>query len=151
MVSPTREPLPENYVEQLDHYVASGDRGDAVALTLTKAAEVPAEVVDQMRSSPFWPAMEAVAHTLAYDGRVMGNTMSGDPSTLQRWSTLHTPALVIDGGASPAWARDAVARLVEVLPTATRETLDGMTHDVAPEALAPVMRRYLSRVAETRT
>lgn len=48
----------------------------------------------------------------------------------------------IDGGASPPWARDATAALAERLPHPQRRTLDGQTHEVEPEALAPVLEEF---------
>jgi hypothetical protein len=40
---------------------------------MTNVVGVPAEYIAPMRSEPFWPAFEAVAHTLAYDGAIMGD------------------------------------------------------------------------------
>jgi len=39
---------------------------------MTQAAEVPAEFAAQMRNEPFWPTVEAVAHTLIYDTAIVG-------------------------------------------------------------------------------
>ena len=38
------------------------------------------------------------------------------------------PTLVMDGGKSPAWMRNATRGLAEVLPNATYRTLPGQTH-----------------------
>jgi pimeloyl-ACP methyl ester carboxylesterase len=88
--------------------------------------------------------MEAVAHTLPYDGAVMGDTVSGNPLPAERWTSVTMPTLVIDGGASPEWVRNAVRRLLEVLPDARHRTLEGQTHDVDPEVLAPVVQEFLA-------
>ncbi|GLX00019.1 hypothetical protein [Microtetraspora sp. NBRC 16547] len=125
--------------------MAEGRRGDAVELFLAAAVDMPAEYVTPMRESPIWLVFEAVAHTLPYDAAVMGDTMSGDPSTLKKWASVTTPTIVIDGGASPAWARNAVQALADILPNARRRTLNGQTHDVAPEVLAPVLAEFFTR------
>lgn len=64
VVDDSRPPLPGDYVQQLDASVADGRPGDAVALFMTAAAGVPGEMVAEMREAPFWPAVEAVAHTI---------------------------------------------------------------------------------------
>ena len=101
IVDDSRPPVPKDYVSQLDALVASGRRGDAVAYFLTTGVGVPADIVAAMRQQPFWPAFEAVAHTLAYDGRVLGDTQSGSRAPLARWATVTVPTLVIDGGQTP--------------------------------------------------
>ena len=79
VVDDSRPPGPADYVQRLDAAVAAGRPGDAVELFMTGAVGMPAEAVAGLRQSPFWPALEAVAHTIAYDGRIMGSTMSGQP------------------------------------------------------------------------
>ncbi len=127
-----------NLAAQYTELTSSGRRGDAVELFMSKAMGVPAEVVTQMRQAPMWPGLEAVAHTLAYDATIMGD---GSLPT-RRAASVTVPTLVINGGASPAWARNAVQALADVLPNAQRRTLEGQTHDVAPEVLAPVLEKF---------
>jgi pimeloyl-ACP methyl ester carboxylesterase len=137
-----REPLPDDYVERLAEVSASGRRGDAVEYFLTSGPGVPPEVVAGMRNEPFWPAMEKIAHTLAYDGAVMGDTMAGRPLPTERWASVTVPTLVMDGDQSPAWARNSVAALVDVLPNAERRSLEGQDHGAASEVLAPVLVEF---------
>ena len=144
MVDDTRPPLPEDYRERLTELLAADRRGDAVELFLTEAVGVSAETVAPMRGAPFWSAFEAVAHTLPYDDAIMGDTMHGEPLPAGAWASVTIPTLVADGDASPAWARNAVAALVEVLPGARRRTLEGQTHQVDPEVLAPVVEEFLA-------
>jgi pimeloyl-ACP methyl ester carboxylesterase len=144
IVDDTRPPAPEDYLARFNELVATGRRGDAVALFLTQGAGVPAEVVAQMREQPFWPAFEAVAHTLPYEASFMEGTTSGKPLPAERWAAVTIPALVLDGGASPAWMRHAAQALADVLPNAQRRTLEGQQHDVAPEALVPVLMEFFA-------
>ena len=144
VVDATRPPVPRDYVETITRLVTAGRRGDAVEYFMAEAVGVPRETVARMREAPFWPAMEAVAHTLPYDGAVMGDTVAGDPLPAGRWTSVTMPALVIDGGASPEWARNAVRALAEVLPDARHHTLEGQTHDVDPEVLAPVVQEFFA-------
>ena len=59
------------------------------------------------------------------------------------------PTLVMDGGKSPVWMRNATRALAGVLPNATYRTLDGQTHMVKPKALAPPLVEFFSRNATT--
>jgi pimeloyl-ACP methyl ester carboxylesterase len=144
IVDDTRAPAPEDYVKQINELVSSGRRGDAVEYFMTKAADVPAEYVAQMRSAPFWQGMEARAHTLAYDGAIMGNMLSGHPLPADRWASVMIPALVMDGGDSPAWVHNGVQAILDLLPHAQRRTLAGQTHAVNPEVLAPVLAEFFA-------
>jgi pimeloyl-ACP methyl ester carboxylesterase len=144
VVDDSRSPVPDDYVAQLDRLVSEGRRDGAAEYFLTKAAGVPAEFVAPMRDDPGWSVMEGVAHTLAYDGRIMGDTMSGKPLPAGRWASVTTPTLVIDGGASDAFMRNGADALAELLPEAERRTLPGQTHAVSADALAPVVQQFFA-------
>ena len=144
IVDDSRPPLPKDYVERLTELASTGRRGDAVEYFMTQAMGTPAEAVAGMRGAPFWPALEGVAHTLAYDGTVMGDTMSGNPEPLKRWASVGVPTLVMVGGESPPYQQHAVRALVEILPEAQLRTLEGQTHDAAPEILGPVLDEFFA-------
>ena len=143
IVDDSRPLLPADYVTHLDDLVSEGRRGDAVEFFMTTGVGVPVEVVAGMRDQPFWSSLEATAHTLAYDGTIMGDTMGGSPAPLRRWGSVGVPALVMDGGASPDWQRNAVRALVEVLPNARHLTLESQGHGPDPEVLAPALMPFL--------
>jgi pimeloyl-ACP methyl ester carboxylesterase len=144
IVDDSRPPLPDDYVQHLDELVANGRRAEAVEYFMTVGVGVPAEAIPSMKDSPFWPSLEAIAHTISYDGRVMGDNMAGKPLSSDRWSTVTNPALVIDGGASPPSLRNAVRALVDVLPNAKRLTLEEQTHEVDPAVLTPVLVEFFT-------
>ena len=142
VVDGSRPPLPAGYVEHLDRLTVEGRSGDAVEYFMTAGVGLPAEVAAGMREEPYWSALEALARTIAYDGRIMEDTMGGRPLPGDRWDSVAVPTLVMDGEDSPDWARTAVAALVDVLPNAERRTLPGQTHDAAPELLAPMLLAF---------
>ena len=144
IVDDSRPPLPDDYVRHLDELVADGRRDEAVEYFMTAGVGVPAEAIPAMKDSPFWPSLEAMAHTISYDVRVLGDNMAGKPLSSDRWSTVTNPALVIDGGASPPSLRNAVQALAEVLPNARRLTLEGQTHEVDPTVLTPVLVEFFT-------
>ena len=144
IVDEGRPPLPEDYVERLTELVSADRRGDAVEYVMTKSVGMPPEAVAPMREAPFWPAFEAVAHTLAYDGTIMHGVSQGSALPLRRWASVTVPTLVIDGGASPGWMHQGAQALAHVLPDVRRRTLVGQAHDVDPEVLAPVLDEFFA-------
>ena len=142
IVDGSRPPLPADYVEQLDTAIAKGCPGDAVEIFLTAAIGLPGEAVDGMRQSPFWPVLEGVAHTIAYDGRIMGTTMSGAPLPADRWASLTVPTVIMYGNGTEPWLITAARALAELLPTASVQPVEGAQHSVAAEVLAPALREF---------
>lgn len=145
IVDDSRPSLPSDYISRLDEALAAGRRGDALELFFTTAVGIPAEFVAQMRSDASWSALEAIAPTVAYDGRIMGTTMSGKPLPADRWAAVTVPALVMYGGASDQWLASGAKALAAALPDATLEVLEGQQHGFAPEVLAPALARLLGR------
>jgi pimeloyl-ACP methyl ester carboxylesterase len=135
----TRAPTSVDLAQRYAELTAEGRRTEAVQLFLTTAG-LPPEVVDDMHTQPVWPALEGLAHTLAYDTSILGDGSVPTESA----ATVTVPTLVIDGGASPGWARRSVAALVEALPDGRLRTLDGQTHDVDPAVLAPVLLEFFA-------
>lgn len=80
----SRPPLPRDYVAQLNVAIAAGKRGEAVEIFMTQAVGIPEDYLAPMREDPSWAETEAVAHTIAYDGIIMGDTMSGRPLSAER-------------------------------------------------------------------
>ena len=142
VVDGSRPPRPADYVQRLDDAVANGRADDAVELFLIAAAGMPAEAIPGMRQSPYWPALEAVAHTIAYDGRIMGTTMSGAPLPGDRWAKITVPILVMHGNATEPWLIAAAHALADLLPTATLQVVEGQQHSAAADVLAPALRRF---------
>jgi pimeloyl-ACP methyl ester carboxylesterase len=135
----TRPPVPQDYMEQLAQMLREGRKGDMIELFLTKAVGMPAEFVAPMRQSPFWAAQEAFAPTLVYDATLMGNGDFKLPK--ERLAKVTAPTLVIDGGMTP-WLSHAADAVAHVLPNAQRYTIAGQPHNVADEAMAPVLIEY---------
>jgi pimeloyl-ACP methyl ester carboxylesterase len=145
IVDDSHAPQPEDYVEHLDELLAAGRRGDAVAYFMTDSVGMPAEAVAEMRKNPWWAGMEAVGPTLPYDGRIMADTMRGDPAPLRQWASVAAPALVMDGGASYPFMHAAADAIAAVLPNSERQTLAGQDHGPASEILAPVLIEFFAR------
>ncbi len=124
----------KEYAARLHELLAAGRRGDAVALFMAKVG-MPPEAIDGFRRSAAFAVLEAIAPTLAYDYEVLtGESLPRDVA-----GTVTAPATVLAGGASPQPLQQAARATADALPTAEFRVLDGQTHDVAPDALAPVL------------
>lgn len=142
IIDASRPPPPADFAAHIDELIAADRRGEAVEYFLVDVVGTPAEAIAQMRSGPAWPALEALAHTLAYDVAVLGGRMSGKPLPPGAWDGVAIPALVMDGGASPEWIRNSARRVAELLPSAEHRSLEGQTHNAAPEVMAPELERF---------
>ena len=140
----SRSPVPDDYVEHLDELASSDRRGEAVEYFMVNGVGLPPEAIPSVKESPFWPSLERVAHTLPYDARIMGENLAGKPLRADGWTSVTTPTLVIDGGASPPWLGTAVQALVDVLPDARRLTMEGQTHEVDPNLLVSVLKDFFT-------
>jgi len=133
----SRPPIPQDYKDQLAQLLGEGRKGDMIELFLTKAVGMPAEFVAPMRQSPFWVAQEVFAPTLINDAILMGDFSLPK----ERLAKVLVSTLVIDGGTVP-WMSQAAQAVADTLPHAHRRTLAGQPHNVADEAMAPVLREY---------
>ena len=140
VVDEDHEPLPADFADQLAELIAGGRRGDAVELFQRIAVGIPQPVIEKMRHAPFRPALEAMAHTLVYEALLIGDRTL--PTDLV--SSITAPTLVIDGEESPPIMRGAARALAATMPHATRRTLAGQGHDIAPEPTAAAIAAFLT-------
>jgi pimeloyl-ACP methyl ester carboxylesterase len=131
---------PEDQVSQYETMIAEGRRGDAVEYFMTKVIGMPAEVVAGARTQPWWAATEALAHTLAYDARIMGDYSI--PKDLV--ASVKVPTMVIAGGADFPWMRQTAETLAAALPDGQVRILVGQGHDVDPGVLGPVLTEFFN-------
>ena len=131
---------PADTVEQFETAVAEGRRGDAVEFFMAKVVGLPPEFVAGARQQPFWEATEALAHTLAYDARIMGDYRI----PTDRAAGVKAETLVIAGGADMPFMRDTAQGLADALPDGHVALLDGQGHNVDPLVLAPVLKDFFT-------
>jgi pimeloyl-ACP methyl ester carboxylesterase len=131
---------PADTAKTFSELVAAGKRGDAAEYFMAKVVGMPPEFVAQARSSPWWPAQEALAHTLAYDATIMGDYSL----PTERAAQVTIPTLVLDGGASFPFLHPTAQALAAALPNGRQRTLEGQSHDVAAEVLAPALEEFFT-------
>jgi Alpha/beta hydrolase family len=138
----------QRYVGQLGAALAEGRRGDALALFMRLAGSSEEDIAGA-RGAPFWPGLEAIAHTLAYDAACLGD---GRPPTA-RLAAITRPVLVLTGGVSPdaqvgmgGLPADFFDRAADAIaassPRAERLTLAGQGHVADPKVVAGVLARF---------
>jgi len=127
------------YVKQLGELLAAGRGGDAVGLFMMLVG-MPADQLEGMRQHPMWPMWEAVAPTLAYDHIAALGEDASVPT--ERATQLIVPALIMDGSESYPFMHVTALALANAIPYAQHCTLEGQTHEVTPQALAPVLTEF---------
>ncbi|WP_163510312.1 alpha/beta fold hydrolase [Fodinicola acaciae] len=123
--------------------IADGRLGDAVAAHLARTG-MPAEVVDGMRSGPWWGWMEANAATIPYDYEVLSARGRGGRAPVEQARDVRVPTLVLAGGESAAWMIEAGRLVAAAIPDGRQRIVSGHGHVVPPEILAPIVADFLS-------
>lgn len=124
------------YTRKLGKLLVEGRPGDAVGLFMVQVG-MPEAQLGQMRQHPAWPMWEAVGHTLAYDHTAL---MGEDASVpVERAAMVSVPTLVMSGSQSYPFMYQTARTMSQVIPNSQHRVLEGQTHEVAAEALAPVL------------
>jgi pimeloyl-ACP methyl ester carboxylesterase len=147
VVDASRTPVPADYREHVANLVAAGRNGDVVKYFMTAGVGLPAIFTVLMRLMPAWSKLKAAAPTVRYDAAVMGDSQQGKPlpDELRKvLGSVELPAMVADGGKSPAWIHNGVQAVADAVPDSERRTLPGQTHQVKAAALAPVLVEFFT-------
>ncbi len=112
--------------------LAAGDRDTAARRFLAGIGADP----DGMASQPWWPGMVAIAHTLPYDFALT------DDGPSEAFADITARVLLLAGGDSDEWARQAVRDAARHIPEVATRTLAGQTHNAQDAVLAPVLLEF---------
>lgn len=123
---------------RVNQLVQTGEPGEAAAFFLS-AIGMPPPVLAEMQRSPEWEGIEKIDFTLAYDYAVLGTGTV--PDIVQQ---ITVPTLVMDGENTLAFIHPAADRIAELIPNAQRKTIPGQTHQVAPEAVTPLLIEFFT-------
>ena len=135
----TRKRPPADTASIYRAFVAEGRRDKAAEYFMAEVVGLPADFVAMAKESPWWPAQEAIAHTLAYDATVMG-----DYSIPAAAATVAVPTRVFTGGASEEWMKLGNQAVQDVIPGATGRVVPDQQHNVDPAALAPFLTEFFA-------
>jgi pimeloyl-ACP methyl ester carboxylesterase len=143
IVDDTHPPRPETFLAEIEALIAAGDNGGAVKKFL-RSVGMPGLGVRILALLPPFRKLTPVAPTLPYDLRILGDTGRGEPLDPARWSGVSAPAIVMDGGKSPQYMRNAAKAFSQALPKAEYRTLPGQTHLVKASVVAPAVKEFLA-------
>ena len=137
---PGKDGEPRDYLAELDALLAAGDRGGVVSYFMVKMVGAPWFVPTMMKlNRKVWAQLRAVAHTVPNDARVL----RGDFEVpVAEFAAIDRPSLIMAGSkGAPAMlaAQETIARAI---PGAEHLVLQGQTHQVSDQALAPELRRF---------
>ena len=130
---------PADAADTLERLVGEGRRADAVEYFMTKVVGMPPEAVSAARTQPWWADQEKVAHTLAYDDRILGDYSV----PLDAAARVAVPTLILTGGKSFPFLRQTAEALAKAIPDARTDVLEGQEHVVDPTVLAPAVTAFL--------
>jgi pimeloyl-ACP methyl ester carboxylesterase len=120
---------------ELAALAADGRRDEAVERFM-QGTGLPDAMIEQTKASPVWPALLALAHTLAYDVRLLNEGVV----PAERLAHIACPVLGTSGSLSPPWAAASVRAVAEAVPDGEWRVLEGQSHNVAPDVLATLLR-----------
>jgi pimeloyl-ACP methyl ester carboxylesterase len=143
IVDDTHTPNDPQLRRRTQDLLDAGRRGDAVALFL-RTVGVPSLGLVMMRLLPVWRKLVGVAHTLPYDLEIVLAHQQGRPLPAGYYTDVAAPTLVIAGGKSPAYLKNAQAAVAAQLRDATLVELPGQTHMVKGAATAPALREFFA-------
>ena len=138
---PTAQQVWRKYVRELRQLLDEDRKGDAVGLFMMLVG-ASAEQVEEIRQTPMWPLWESIAPTLAYDHIAALGEDASVPT--ERAAKVVVPTLVMDGSDSFPFMHTTAVVLANAMPKGRHYTLQGQTHEVAAEALAPVLVEFFS-------
>lgn len=131
--------VPVDHAAALDALVREGRRGDAVEYFQRRMVGLPEPLIVQLRTAPFRPALEAMAHTLVYEATILGD----GGLHVDRTRGLRMPTLAI---AAPghAFMRESAEALARAVPAGRALYLPEATHDLVPAVLAPPLLQFFA-------
>ena len=140
IIEGTRERPPADTASIYRAFVAEGRRDKAAEYFMAEVVGLPAEFVAMAKESPWWPAQEAIAHTLAYDATVMGD-YSVPTEAIAR---ITVPTRVLTGGAAEVWMSAGNKTVADQLTDGSQQILPDQQHNVDPAVLAPALKEFFA-------
>lgn len=126
------------YTAKLKVFIKNNDRTSAIKLFMTTAG-MPKILISILRITPIWNKIKPLAHTLVYDAAIVNDRMLPYADLAK----ITIPAIIIDGGNSPANMLDSAKALAKALPNSQYRTLKGQTHNVSAKVLASAIIELL--------
>ncbi|HEY7346691.1 MAG TPA: alpha/beta hydrolase [Ktedonobacterales bacterium] len=133
---------PPGSIDGLESILARGDRLGVITTFLRDFLHLSPLEMELVSYLPVWPGRVAAAHTIPRELR----QIQGYRFQPERFSALKTPTLLLLGGDSPYYMKDAVAALHNTLPNSQVVTMPGQQHNAisaVPDLFAREVLRFL--------
>jgi Alpha/beta hydrolase family len=144
LILDTSRAIDPDYPRKMNDIIARGDNAGAVKHFMKNGVGVPGFAIFMMQLMGVMKKLAPVGPTLAYDTALIAPFWKNVPIPAGTWSNAKMPVLDIGGGKSQAWMQNAQVEISKTLPNATHKTLPGQNHMVAPTAIAPMIREFLT-------
>lgn len=141
VVDATHAPNDPDLGERTRALVDAGRRSEAVTLFL-RTVGLPRPMVAVMSWLPMWRKLTGMAHTLPHDYAIVLAHQQGRPLPEGVYAASTVPTLVVAGGRSPEYMRNAQTAVASAVPDGRLEVLPGQTHLIKAKVVAPVVRRH---------
>lgn len=124
--------LPAGLVDRFQALLDTSDRFGAVTTFFREAFQMTPEEIEAAKRWPTFPAMVASAHTFPREIRALETYQF----ETERFKQMNVPTLLLLGGDSPNFAKEAMERWHSILPDSRIVVLPGqehMAHYTAPD------------------
>ncbi|WP_276274213.1 alpha/beta fold hydrolase [Haloarcula litorea] len=115
----------EETVTEMRRLLEDGEREQALVLFLQEVAQLAPEELDAARSASIWKEMVNAANTLPRELQAIAEY----EFDAARFVEMTTPTLVLSGGESPPFYKDATEVVTGALPNSRLVTFDGHAHE----------------------
>lgn len=129
-------------IARIEDFIARDRREDALIVFFREVVLAPESQLEMLRAHPAWPGRVAAAHTVVREVR-LENSYHPD---LEQFRRLDAPTLLLLGGDSPLFLREATQRLYAILPNSRIHEMPGQQHvamDTIPEEFVRVVNEFL--------
>jgi pimeloyl-ACP methyl ester carboxylesterase len=96
---------------------------------------------------PGWSKMCGMAQTIPYDLAILDGTQTGQPLPAERWRGVSIPIMVTAGARSEPFFHHGAEGLVQMLPSASYQSIHGLNHGallLAPAVLGKDVQQFFT-------
>jgi len=131
---------PEGVIDRLQAHLDAGDREAVLTTLYREVVRLPADEIEQLRSSSAWSARVATAHTLPREARAEERYKF----ETRRFEDLQTPTFFLLGGESPPFLKAATETIAAALLNSRVAVLPGQQHLAMYTAPDPFLHNILT-------
>lgn len=139
----SHRPDSPEFLDGLRALLADGRRTRAVQSFL-RLLGIPALFVAVLPLLPMWKRLTAAADTLPNDFEIVSPYRRGLPLPEGHYAAIVSDTLLLAGGKSPHYMKQAPVVIADQIYSARTTLLEGQTHEVKAEVLAPVLAEHFA-------